>query len=321
MWELNFFAPLDLIQRVAPAMKRQRSGFIVNVGSIAGKVTLPWFTLYSASKYAIGSLTDGLRMELRQFGIHTMTVCPGYVNTRFQQECAARRASGAVRPHQTMGNFAGTMRGGYRQGDRTTEAYGCHSGVGMAAYCIGDDCCQRSSTGNSNEFTCNRIAVMNLKLKRTPGIYIVGFMGSGKTTVGRYACGGDRLAVCRPRRGHRALLSDKPISEIFLRPRARRSSARIEHEALSEPGPKHSAGDSDRAGRWWRRVHPSGKHPLLQENGITLWIDTDFEVMRKRVQNSDHRPLARDPERFERLYHERRTVLRASRVSRTTSCQ
>jgi short-subunit dehydrogenase len=85
MWELNFFAPLDLIQRVAPAMKRQRSGFIVNVGSIAGKVTLPWFTLYSASKYAIGSLTDGLRMELRQFGIHTMTVCPGYVNTRFQK--------------------------------------------------------------------------------------------------------------------------------------------------------------------------------------------------------------------------------------------
>lgn len=85
MWELNFFAPLDLIQRVSPAMKRQRSGFIVNVGSIAGKVTLPWFTLYSASKYAMGSLTDGLRMELRQFGIETMTVCPGYVNTRFQK--------------------------------------------------------------------------------------------------------------------------------------------------------------------------------------------------------------------------------------------
>jgi shikimate kinase len=44
----------------------------------------------------------------------------------------------------------------------------------------------------------------------------------------------------------------------------------------------------------------------LQEHGITVWIDTDFEVMRKRVLNSDHRPLARDPERFERLYHERR---------------
>lgn len=84
LWDLNFFAPLDLIQRAAVHMKRQRSGTIVNVGSIAGKVTLPWFTLYSASKYAIGSMTDGLRMELRSFGVHTMTVCPGYVNTRFQ---------------------------------------------------------------------------------------------------------------------------------------------------------------------------------------------------------------------------------------------
>jgi len=85
LWELNFFAPLDLIQRSVVFMKQQRSGVIVNVGSIAGKMTLPWFTLYSASKYAVGSLTDGLRMELRTHGIHTMTVCPGYVNTRFQE--------------------------------------------------------------------------------------------------------------------------------------------------------------------------------------------------------------------------------------------
>lgn len=85
LWELNFFAPLDLIQRSVVFMKQQRSGVIVNVGSIAGKMTLPWFTLYSASKYAIGSLTDGLRMELRAHGIHTLTVCPGYVNTRFQE--------------------------------------------------------------------------------------------------------------------------------------------------------------------------------------------------------------------------------------------
>ena len=84
LWELNFFAPLDLAQRAAAIMKVQRSGAIVNVSSIAGKMTLPWFTLYSASKYAVGSFTDGMRMELRSFGIHTMTVCPGYVNTQFQ---------------------------------------------------------------------------------------------------------------------------------------------------------------------------------------------------------------------------------------------
>jgi short-subunit dehydrogenase len=84
MFELNFFAPLAMIQLVAPHMRQRRSGMIVNIGSIAGKVTLPWFTLYSATKFALGSLTEGLRMELAGDGIRTMVVCPGYVKTDFQ---------------------------------------------------------------------------------------------------------------------------------------------------------------------------------------------------------------------------------------------
>jgi short-subunit dehydrogenase len=89
MFELNLFAPLGMAQLVAPHMRAQHSGTIVNIGSIAGKVTLPWFTLYSASKYALGSWTDGLRMELRSHGIHCMTVCPGYVQTDFQKHVLA----------------------------------------------------------------------------------------------------------------------------------------------------------------------------------------------------------------------------------------
>lgn len=85
LMELNFFAPLALIQLVAPLMRARRNGLIVNVGSVAGKVPLPWMTLYSASKYALGALTESLRMELRRDGIHTMIVCPGYVKTKFQE--------------------------------------------------------------------------------------------------------------------------------------------------------------------------------------------------------------------------------------------
>ena len=84
LMELNFFAPLELIRLAAPHMRVRKSGMIVNIGSMAGKITLPWFTLYSASKYALGSLTEGLRMELRRDGIHAMIVCPGYVATNFQ---------------------------------------------------------------------------------------------------------------------------------------------------------------------------------------------------------------------------------------------
>jgi len=85
MFELNFFAMLGMIQLVAPHMRARRDGTIVNVGSIGGKMTLPWLTLYSASKYAVGSVTEGLRMELLRDNVHAMLVCPGYVQTRFQQ--------------------------------------------------------------------------------------------------------------------------------------------------------------------------------------------------------------------------------------------
>jgi short-subunit dehydrogenase len=85
LMELNFFALLGMVQLVAPHMRERRSGSIVNIGSIAGRMTLPWMTLYSASKYAVGSLTEGLRGELRRDGVHAMLVCPGYVKTRFQQ--------------------------------------------------------------------------------------------------------------------------------------------------------------------------------------------------------------------------------------------
>ncbi|HEY1218822.1 MAG: SDR family NAD(P)-dependent oxidoreductase [Bryobacteraceae bacterium] len=98
LMELNFFALLGMIQLVTPHMRARRSGIIVNVGSIGGKIVLPWLTVYSASKYAVGALTEGLRMELRRDGIRTMLVCPGYVLTEFQ-----RRSVGEVPPQMVKG--------------------------------------------------------------------------------------------------------------------------------------------------------------------------------------------------------------------------
>ncbi len=92
MFELNLFAPLAMIQLVTPHMRERRSGMLVNIGSIAGEVTLPWFTLYSATKFALGSLTDGLRMELARDGIRAMVVCPGYVSTGFQSHALVGHA-------------------------------------------------------------------------------------------------------------------------------------------------------------------------------------------------------------------------------------
>ena len=92
LMELNFFALLAMVQLVTPHMRARRSGMIVNVGSIAGKLTLPWMTVYSASKAAVGALTEGLRMELRRDNVKAMLVCPGYVTTGFQKNVIAGRA-------------------------------------------------------------------------------------------------------------------------------------------------------------------------------------------------------------------------------------
>jgi short-subunit dehydrogenase len=96
LMELNFFALLGMIQAVTPHMRSRRSGMIVNVGSIGGKIVLPWMTLYTVSKYAVGALTEGLRMELRRDGVRTMLVCPGYVKTGFQQNVLSGQAPGKV---------------------------------------------------------------------------------------------------------------------------------------------------------------------------------------------------------------------------------
>jgi short-subunit dehydrogenase len=126
LMELNFFALLGMIQLVAPHMRSRKSGMIVNVGSIAGKIPLPWMTAYSASKYAVTGLTEGLRMELRGDGVKTMLVCPGYVTTRFQQHARTGQAPESVvrarRQAITPAECARAIRRGVERDARTVLA-------------------------------------------------------------------------------------------------------------------------------------------------------------------------------------------------------
>jgi len=123
LMELNFFAALGLTQLVVPRMRARRSGMIVNVGSIGGKVPLPWMTLYSVSKYALGALTEGQRMELRRDGIRTMIVCPGYVKTGFQQNARGGKPPESVlrgrRLAITAAECAAAIRRGVERDART----------------------------------------------------------------------------------------------------------------------------------------------------------------------------------------------------------
>jgi short-subunit dehydrogenase len=90
VFELNFFAPLELAQVAAPHLRETR-GSIVNVSSIAGQISLPWLPVYSASKFALAAITSAQRTELRRAGVHVMGVFPGYVDTDFQANAVGPR--------------------------------------------------------------------------------------------------------------------------------------------------------------------------------------------------------------------------------------
>ena len=76
-FETNFFGPINVIKSVLPQMRKQQSGLIINITSIAGYMGLPYRGIYSASKGALELLTEAFRMELKDFNIHMTNVAPG----------------------------------------------------------------------------------------------------------------------------------------------------------------------------------------------------------------------------------------------------
>ena len=79
----NVFGVMRVCQGVLPLMRRQGSGLIVNVTSIAGELSLPFQGIYSATKFAVEGLSEALRAEVRPFGIRVVLVQPGDFRTGF----------------------------------------------------------------------------------------------------------------------------------------------------------------------------------------------------------------------------------------------
>ena len=82
-FETNFFSIVRIIQEVAPIMRNQNSGNIINISSVVGRIGLPGSPAYISSKFALEGLGECLRYELGQFGIKTTLIEPGVIKTNF----------------------------------------------------------------------------------------------------------------------------------------------------------------------------------------------------------------------------------------------
>ena len=82
-FDTNVFGLLAVTRAFLPAMRARRSGRIVNVSSVGGRMTFPLGGAYHATKYAVEAMSDALRMELAGFGIKVSVIEPGYIKSEF----------------------------------------------------------------------------------------------------------------------------------------------------------------------------------------------------------------------------------------------
>lgn len=145
---------------------------------------------------------------------------------------------------------------------------------------------------------------MILKLKRTPGIYLVGFMGSGKSTIGRLLAEeiGWSFVDLDDEIERSTGLSISSLFEL----NGEADFRRIEYQILQQLVQRIERGQPFVVALGGGAFAQSKNHDLLENNGVTIWLDCPLPLLERRVARHEHRPLARDIEKFRGLFQQRR---------------
>jgi NAD(P)-dependent dehydrogenase (short-subunit alcohol dehydrogenase family) len=109
VFNTNVVGLLRTIREVLPAMRRQSGGLIINLGSILGRVTFPFFGIYGASKFAVEALTDSLRYEVSQLGIEVALVQPSAYPTPMYASAQQPADTDRAAAYGAVGEIPGTM--------------------------------------------------------------------------------------------------------------------------------------------------------------------------------------------------------------------
>lgn len=114
-FDVNVFGLGQMTQAVLPLMRAQKSGTIVNMSSVVGKVSTPVLGWYAATKHAVEGLTDALRLEVKPFGIKVVLIEPGSIDTGFEDVAMAtlEKSDDPAVYHEMRVSFAKIIRNGY----------------------------------------------------------------------------------------------------------------------------------------------------------------------------------------------------------------
>ena len=109
--ETNYFGVIRCVQAVLPAMRQRRSGCIINISSIAGRVAAAPLTPYAATKFALEGFSDGLAQEVKPFNIRVAVVQPGIIDTPAARVIAeTERPSPYPQQRRVSALFAGSLQ-------------------------------------------------------------------------------------------------------------------------------------------------------------------------------------------------------------------
>jgi NAD(P)-dependent dehydrogenase (short-subunit alcohol dehydrogenase family) len=113
-FDTNVFSLIALTQLVLPQMRERASGCIVNIGSVAGRIGRPLSSIYDSTKHALEAITDGLRGELKPFGVRVTLIRPGLILTGFT-DAADQVSAGVVENAGAYEPYLAGLRQGYEK--------------------------------------------------------------------------------------------------------------------------------------------------------------------------------------------------------------
>jgi len=111
-FETNFFSIVRIIQEVAPFMRKQKDGIIVNISSVVGRLGLPGTSAYISTKFALEGLSECMRYELSPHGVKTIIIEPGAIKSNFLSGLGNAKCTclGSGNVYTNLGSSTGAVR-------------------------------------------------------------------------------------------------------------------------------------------------------------------------------------------------------------------